>query len=167
MSIIKMKEPEEAEPNITSLIDCLMQCIIFFMMIMSAQYIYGVAIKFPSVGAATKQTEQKKEKDITVYVQSDQIEQDHRLVREGIIKVNGEEVWLGEPTDSATYAHQKEQAYLWVKAKIYDLVEKQGYKKDLIKIQGDMKTYHGKIMKVIDISKECHIDGFSLVPPTS
>lgn len=36
---MKIKTNEEADVNITALIDCLMQCIIFFMVIMSAQYI--------------------------------------------------------------------------------------------------------------------------------
>jgi biopolymer transport protein ExbD len=166
---MKLKTTQEAECNITSLIDCLMQCIIFFMMIMSAQYVYGVAIKFPSVSAAAQKTNQenKQEKDITVYVQADRIEKDHRLIAEGLLKVNGEERYISAPNaDSATQAKQREQAYQWLEYKFYDL-KKQGYKSDMVKIQGDMKTYHGKIMKVIDVAKGVDIKGFSLVPPTN
>ena len=43
---MKLKTDAEADVNITALIDCLMMCIIFFMVIMSAEYTFGVAIKF-------------------------------------------------------------------------------------------------------------------------
>ena len=85
---MKMKTNEEADVNIVSLIDCLMQCIIFFMVIMSAQYVFGVAIKFPHSGAAGKE-DQKEEKNIIVYVQADWLEKGHVIIRDGIIKLNG------------------------------------------------------------------------------
>jgi biopolymer transport protein ExbD len=91
---MKMKTESEADVNITSLIDCLMQCIIFFMVILSAQYIYGVAIKFPPPGGNKEKTEQK-EKRIIVYVQADQIvggpDGKQHVLQDGNMKLNGKE----------------------------------------------------------------------------
>jgi biopolymer transport protein ExbD len=165
---MKLKTKAEADVNITSLIDCLMQCIIFFMMIMSAQYIYGVAIKFPTVGKADNQTAPvKKEKDITVYVQMDEIGKDHKLILESPMKVNDLDIPIDNThvADSAGHIKEQDDMYKRLEWQISELI-KQGYKTDVIKIKGDMKTYHGKVMRVIDIAKNQGIEGFSLIPPS-
>jgi biopolymer transport protein ExbD len=164
---MKIRTDADADVNITALIDCLMQCIIFFMVIMSAQYIFGVAIKFAPPGAPAKQQAQaeKKEKNIMVYVQSDWIEKDHALVRDGVVKLNGEDVALGVSPDSAKREKEREAGYKYIEWKMKDYLEK-GYKKDVLMIRGDMKTYHGKIMKIVDIGKGLKIESFALIPPT-
>lgn len=157
---MKIKTDQEADVNITSLIDCLMQCIIFFMVIMSAQYIFGVAIKFtPAGGKSNKQ--QQEEKNIVVYVQADWLEKNHRMVREGILKLNGEEIPLAVSEDTTKWKAERERAYNYLEYKLGEYI-KQGYKKDVLFIQGDMTAYHGKIMAVIDRGKAEGIEGFAL-----
>jgi biopolymer transport protein ExbD len=166
---IGIKTKAEADVNITSLIDCLMMVIIFFMVIMSAQYIFGVAIKFPSGGGkpqtAAERQKQKEEKNIIVYVSADDIDTGHSLRHDGILKLNGEEILLTVSSDREKWPAEREQAWKGLESEMKKLIDK-GYKKDMLMVQGEMKTYHGKTMKVIDIGKNLEIDGFSLVPPT-
>ncbi|MEW6041891.1 MAG: biopolymer transporter ExbD [Elusimicrobiota bacterium] len=162
---MKIKTKDEADVNVTSLIDCLMQCIIFYMVIMSAQYVFGVAIKFSPGGKGAADKAQKEEKKILVYVESDYIDAGHRIIQEGNIKLNGEEIPLTQSDNPSKWEEEKKQAFDWLQYKIGDLL-KQGYKKDVLTIQADVFAYHGKIMKVIDKGKANKIDGFVLVPPS-
>jgi biopolymer transport protein ExbD len=177
---MKLRTKGEADINITAMIDCLMQCIIFFMAIMSAQYIYGVAIKFPAGGGKPpiKTDQEKVEKYINVYISADQIDTGHVLRKPGILKLNGEEIPLvttPAPAYNAdtsawraaynAWGPEQVKALDYLKAKMQDLLKK-GYKKEMLMIQGEMKTYHYRTMKIIDIGKEIGMDGFSLVPPT-
>ncbi len=151
---MKIKTNEEADVNITSLIDCLMQCIIFFMVIMSAQYVFCVAIK---EGANV----QKEEKSIIVFVQSDYIDKGHLLVRDGIIKINGEEVPLTVTDDRKKWDGERKKAFDYLEYRIKELLG-QGFKKEAIMIQGEMLTYHEKIMMVVDRGKANNVEGFNL-----
>ena len=175
---MKLRTKTEADVNITSMIDCLMMIIIFFMAILSAQYTYGVAIKFPSGGKAQQAAKKEtQEKYINVYIQADLIDEGHALRHPGILKLNGEEIQLVTTPSPTTgdvkewlavfkaWNGEQEKAYLGLRAKMADLV-KQGYKTDMLMIQGEMKTYHEKTLKVIDLGKDIDIQGFSLVPPT-
>ena len=162
---MKIKTDTEADVNITSLIDCLMQCIIFFMVIMSAQYIFGVAIKFPPAGKGEGKANQKEEKNIMVYVQSDWLEKGHYIVRDGTLKINGEEIPLTSSEDRKKWDEERKKAYGYLEYRIGELL-KQGYKKDVLLVQGDMTSYHGKVMQVIDKAKAQGMEGFSLIPPT-
>ncbi|OGS33371.1 MAG: hypothetical protein A2293_08850 [Elusimicrobia bacterium RIFOXYB2_FULL_49_7] len=161
---MKIKTDADADINITAMIDCLMQCIIFFMVIMSAQYVYGIAIKFPAGGKANKDNDEKQEKNILVYVQADWIEQDHKIIQDGILKLNGEEIAMASSEDPKKWDEERERSYKYLEYRMDELV-KQGYKKDVLMIQGDMIAYHGKIMRVIDRGKAVGIKGFSLLPP--
>jgi biopolymer transport protein ExbD len=161
---MKVKTEADADVNIASLIDCLMQCIIFFMVIMTAQYVYGVAIKFPPLSKGKAQQE-KKEKNIVVFVQADAIGANHVLLQEGILKLNGEEIPLTTSEDPKKWDAERKQAWDYMEWKIGELVNKEGYKKDVLIVQGDMTAYHYKIMGVVDKGKANKIEGFSLVPP--
>ena len=166
---MKIKTGEDADVNITALIDCLMQCIIFFMVIMSAQYIFGVAIKFAPPAPASQQqktADEKKEKNVIVYVQADWIDEGHTLIQDGSFKINGEEHGFSRSQDPVAREKERTTAFLWIENRMKTLIEKEGYKKDVMLIQGDMKSYHGKIMKIVDIGKGLGIESFSLVPPT-
>lgn len=165
---MKLKTEGEADVNITSLIDCLMNVIVFFMVIISAQYVFGVAIKFPSGGQAkSAQKQEQKEKNIVVYVSAEWIEQGHYLMKDGSVKLNGEEIPLvvSDREKAQNWPEERKKAWDYLKYQMSELL-KQGYKKEILMVQGEMKTYHGKTMKVIDIGKELGIDGFSLAPPT-
>ena len=67
--------------------------------------------------------------------------------------------------DEASREQERNDGYLRIRPKMYKLVEEQGYKKDNIVIKADLKAYHEKIIKLIDIAKYNNIKGFSLVPP--
>jgi biopolymer transport protein ExbD len=166
---MKIKTDAEADVNITSLIDCLMQCIIFFMVILTAEYIYGVAIKFPPPGKGSKA--EKVEKNIIVYIQSDYLDRaangGHKVIQDGVLKLNGKEIALvTTPLDTSKWNEQRELGFKYLQAKMDSLVKFEGYKKDMLVVQGDMKTYHWKIMRVVDAGKADGIEAFSLVPPT-
>jgi biopolymer transport protein ExbD len=162
---MKIKTDAEADVNITSLIDCLMQCIIFFMVIMTAQYTFGVAIKFAGAGSEGKGPgkKEKVEKNIVVYVQADQIEANHVLVRDGILKLNGEDIGLTYSENHSKWDQERKTAFEYLGGKIAELISA-GYNKDQLIIQGDMLAYHGKVMAVIDQAKANKIAGFTLVP---
>jgi len=161
---LKTRIKESAEVDITPMIDIVFQLIIFFMVVMAIAVVYGVAIKFPPQGS--QKTQQKKEKRLHVYVTRDQIDENHRLIREGILKLNGEEIVLSVSKDSTKRVAERQRGYDDLLYRMDRLLQEEGYKKDLLLIQGDMKTYHGKILRVIDQGKEVGIEGFSLIPPT-
>jgi biopolymer transport protein ExbD len=165
---MRLRTSDEADVNITSLIDCLMQCIIFFMVIMSAEYVFGVAVKFPVIGTKQTSNQQKgpEEKKIVVYVQQDIARPGHIVVQEGVLKLNGEVIGLAVSPDTTKWEAERKRGLDYLRWKMGELV-KEGYKKDVIYIQGDIRTYHGKIMSVIDQAKAVGIDGISLAPPAS
>jgi biopolymer transport protein ExbD len=170
---MKIKTKETADVNITSLIDCLMQCIIFFMVIMSAQYVYGVAIKFAPPNSQKQGEPPKKEKSIIVYVQADYLDRapdgGHLVVQDGILKLNDEEFALvgGEDIkDRSKWPEARQKAFDYLRLKMKKLIVDEGYRKDMLLIRGDNKTYQGKIMSVVDAGKADSIEAFSLIPPS-
>jgi biopolymer transport protein ExbD len=173
---LKSRIGESPEVDLNPMIDIIFQLMIFFMVIMAVAVVFGVAVKFPSGGPANKDN-QKKEKRIAVYVQSDRIESGHVIIQDGILKINDEEIPMTRtpmPTSQdqkewtmvyTKWVEEREKAYEDLEAKMKELLD-QGYKNDVLVIQGDMKTYHGKTMRVIDKGKKLKIDGFSLVTPS-
>lgn len=198
--MIKTKVKEAQEVDITPMIDIVFQLIIFFMVVMAIAVVYGVAIKFPPKSSDNDHKNKKKENRITVTVASDRIMADpltgdQVTIRDGILKLNGEEIAFTKTpysTDQAKFnelystvwPRERKEALDYLQAKMEDLIINQKYKTDIMMIQGDMKSYHGKVMKVIDRGKRVRtgemiddpdnpgqkkekigIDGFSLVPP--
>lgn len=186
--MLKSRVKEASEVDITPMIDMVFQLIIFFMVVMAIAVVYGVAIKFPPPGQAKKSDNQKKEKRITVFVQRDNIRpgQDggHVSVGDGVLKINGEEIALtkSDITNYENWEAERKAGFDELQHLMQKLIDKD-YMTDILYIQGDMKTYHGKIMRVIDRGKRVKIpgktetlpdgsvvdkvgmDGFSLVPP--
>lgn len=167
---MKLKTEEEADINITALIDCLMQCIIFFMVIMSAQYLFGVAVKFPGAGGPAKgNKDQPQEKKVVIYVSPDQVTTGHKQIYEGILKIGDKPIVLSVTPpngDTTKWEAERKRGYDELEYEISKRL-KEGYKKDVVLIQGEMLTYHGKILRVIDRAKAQGMEGFSLVPPGS
>jgi biopolymer transport protein ExbD len=186
MATLKTRMKEAGELDITPMIDMVFQLIIFFMVVMSIAVVYGVAIKFPPPGQKDKREDnEKKEKHVNVYVAPDLITKNHVVMRDGVVKVNGEEIALtdGVLQNYVKWEEQREDAFGELQKRMQKLVE-QGHKSDVLFIQGEMKSYHGKIMRVIDRGKRISVpnqmekdpdtgeerqkmgfDGFSLVPP--
>ncbi len=172
--MIRSRIKQSSEVDLTPMIDIIFQLIIFFMVVMAIAAVYGVAIKFPPPGSSQRDRDKKKEKNMIVYVQSDYIDEGHTLLRDGILKFNGEEIALGHSRDSAARAEERKKGFEWLEFRMREFVKEQGYEKETLIIQGDMKTYHGKVMRVIDCAKKIKapktdstvVTGFSLVPPT-
>jgi biopolymer transport protein ExbD len=163
--MIRTRTGESPEVDLTPMIDVVFQLIIFFMVVMAIAVVYGVAIKFPS-GKSPQEKKPQKEKRLVVYVQADWIEENHQLVQDGILKLNGEDIALvTSVNDPNVWEKQREHGYNYLKGEMGRLIKEEGFKDDMLLIMADVKTYHGKIMKVIDIGKELEIEGFSLVPP--
>lgn len=183
--MLKSRIQEASEVDITPMIDMVFQLIIFFMVVMAIAVVYGVAIKFPPPGPKSNRTNQKKEKQVNVFVQQDRITEDHVVIADGILKINGEEIALTRSplTEYHKWEQERREGFDALQHFMQKLVE-QGHKSDILYIRGDMKSYHGKIMRVIDRGKRIKIpgetetdavtgevrpkygfDGFSLVPP--
>lgn len=183
---MKIRTHENPEVDMTPMIDCVFQLIIFFMVIMAIAVVYGVAIKFPSSGGEGPK-KRTQEKVIRVNVAQDRIyggPDGQVTVADGVLKINGEEI----PLTDGVLGHyeewdgQREKGFDALQYKMQKLVD-EGFKTDVLYIQGDMKSYHGKIMRVIDRGKRVKlpektkdeatgqvvnkygIEGFSLVPP--
>ncbi len=161
---MKTRVQEAQEVDMTPMIDIVFQLIIFFMVVMAIAAVYGVAIKFPPPGSPKSQAQSQKEKRIIVVVKADWIAENHAIRRDGILKINGEEIPLAHSKDRSKWQKEREKGYKTLRYKMKEFLD-EGYKKDMIIIKGDIKTYQKKIMKVIDQAKEVGIDGFSLVPP--
>lgn len=171
MASVKSRVREADEVDITPMIDIVFQLIIFFMVVMAIAVVYGVAIKFPPPGQKGQKST-KKEKNIVVYVGQDRITTDHVITQDGVLKINGEEIPFTRTPFTAgsfesvykTWQKEREEALDLLQEKMKELID-QGYKTDVLMVQGDMKSYHGKIMRVIDRGKREDIKGFSLIPP--
>ena len=187
--MIRSKIEEAGDIDITPMIDMVFQLIIFFMLVMSIAVVYGVAIKFPPPGHGDDKAEKgPKKKHVNVYVQQDLITNQRGqqvVIRDGILKINGEEIVLtdGDVKNFNQWDDQREKGFDELQIKMSKLIEEK-YQTDVLFIQGDMKSYHGKIMQVVDRGKRVRIpgetevdsetgqvrdkygfDGFSLVPP--
>ncbi|MBD3242143.1 MAG: hypothetical protein GF331_16245 [Chitinivibrionales bacterium] len=183
--MLKSRIQEASEVDITPMIDMVFQLIIFFMVVMAIAVVYGVAIKFPPRGEGKPKSDGENKKRVNVYVQQDRITENHVVIRDGILKINGEEIALTRSplTEYLKWEQERKEGFDALQHHMQRLIEK-GYETDILYIQGDMKSYHGKVMRVIDRGKRVKIpgetevdsksgevrqkygiDGFSLVPP--
>jgi biopolymer transport protein ExbD len=162
--MIKSKIKQSEEVDITPMIDIVFQLIIFFMVVMAIAVVYGVAIKFPA-GNNKKNRSDKKQKNIVVYVQADWIDKGHYIRQIGHLKINNEEISLQRSDNRTEWDTHRKEGYDMLEYKMRELIE-EGYNDSLLVVQGEMKTYHDKIMRVVDRGKRIGIEGFSLVPPT-
>lgn len=160
---------ELPEVDMTPLIDCVFQLVIFFILIMSVDQVFGISIKFTVVSsggqaAGVKKKEQQL-KPIQVWVGPDNYTEGHRLLSEGYLKVNGEPVALGVDKDSAkaVLQHEKGMDYLY-KRLLYFTHNKELKYDTSLTVSGEVNTYHGKIVEVVDQAKKAGLKGFSLVP---
>jgi len=195
---IKTRSTDADEVDITPMIDIVFQLIIFFMVIMAIAVVYGVAIKFPPKSRSNKPPKgAQNEKRIVVTVKEDRITADpksgrHIVLKDGILKIGDEEIAMTKtPYSLENYREvwlkwekERKEALDYLQAKMEELIVKKNYKTDILLVRGDMKTYHGKVMMVIDRGKRVQtgemeddpenpgqkkekigISGFSLVPP--
>jgi biopolymer transport protein ExbD len=161
-----MRKPEEVD--ITPMIDIVFQLIIFFMVAMSIAMVYGISIKFPSGGASKKppKVESKDmEKVVAIYVARDYYNHKHQIQRDGILKLNEVTIPLWDGEEPKNRKAQRDKGYKYLREQLRYLVKSEKYNREKMFIRGDIDTYHGKIVKVIDQGKASGIHGFSLVPP--
>lgn len=158
----KVRETEELD--ITPMIDCVFQLILFFMVIIALVVVVGIAIRFPE--AQGKNRDRKKPKKILyAYVQRDRIDPEHNIISDGVVKVVKKDFLLSSAQDSAARAKEYKESFEAIKAEINRLIKEEEFKSDQIIITGDVTSYHWKIVKLIDLAKQCGVKGFSLTPP--
>ncbi len=158
------------EVDITSMIDVVFQLIIFFMVAMSMAMVYGIAIKFPPNVKSAANQKKSTEKQIIVYMGADYFDKDHNIIRDGELKINGEIVPLGYSDQSTQegrkkFLSERRDGFRYLRDKMRHLVKIEGYKGDMLNINGDMITYHEKMVSIIDQGKAAGIKGFALNPP--
>lgn len=167
---MKRRRIEVQEMDITPMIDIIFQLIIFFMVAMSIAMVYGISIKFPPNVKSNAKSKQSNEKRLMVYMSADHFDSKHNIIRDGELKLNGEIIPLGyaaqnTPEGKKEFLEQRRRGFDYLRQKMRHLIQKKGYKKDILSINGDMITYHEKIMTIVDQGKASGIKGFSLSPP--
>jgi biopolymer transport protein ExbD len=170
MGMKRRKAAASDEIDITPMIDIVFQLIIFFMVAMSIAMVYGISIKFPPNVKTDDKPKESREKRILVYMGADLFDKDHNILRDGELKINDEVVPLGyspqnTPDGRKKFFTERREGFKYLRDKMRFLVKEEGYKDDVLAINGDMVTYHGKIMSVVDQGKAAGIKGFSLSPP--
>jgi biopolymer transport protein ExbD len=165
--LIKRRD-EAPEVDMSPMIDVVFQLIIFFMVVLSLAAVFGIIIKFPQQ-AASQQKNQSQEKILTVFIYQDWIEPGgptgHNVIQDGDIKLVDETVQLWISGDPKTRDQDREVAFKYIRDKMKWLIDEKGFKKDMLVIKGDVKTYHWKVVKIIDNAKSLGITGYSLAPP--
>ena len=161
----KKRSYEALKTDLTPMIDVCFLLIIFFMLILSIKQVYGIAIKFP-FGKPPQQKKEKEVKPILIWVGPDNYDQHHNILTEGYLKLNGEPIALASSEDSlaALEEHDKGMKYLREKLQFFQENRKVLYD-TVMNITGEVNSYHGKIVEVIDQGKRAGVKGFSLVPP--
>jgi len=169
MALKRRRAAVTEEIDITPMIDIVFQLIIFFMVAMSIAMVYGISIKFPPSVQPAKE-KKSKEKRIMVYMGYDVFDKDHNIIRDGELKINNEVVPLGYSPQNTKkgkkkFLKERQNGFKYLRDKMRYLIKEEGYKNDILAISGDMITYHGKIMAIVDQGKAAGIKGFSLSPP--
>lgn len=167
------KRKIEAEVDLTPMIDCVFQLIIFFMVALSLAVVYGIVIKFPLIPQnAQKQQKGKEERIIVVHIGQDWIKRygtdrfhAHKTLQDGDLKLCGQPIQLWVTGDEKTRDDDRNKAWDYLEKQMAYLINAKGFKKDRMIIKGDVKTYQWKVVKVIDIAKKIGIESYSLTPP--
>ena len=163
---MRRRTSEPPEIDITPMIDCVFQLILFFMVIIALVVVMGIAIRFPESQQPERSKKESQEKTLFAYVEKDLFDENHSIIRDGLVKIGAKEfAFHVTAKDSAGQDKQYTKTFDQIKAEIKRLVKEEGYKDDQILITGDVISYHWKIVKIIDLAKQCDVKGFSLVPP--
>ncbi len=167
MAMKRRRSLSDEEPDITPMIDVVFLLIIFFMVAMSIAMVYGISIKFPINNSSKNDSkESKSKKIITVFMEADQFDKDHKITYDGFIKLNGEEIALGtDDKDRKKFLAERKRGFLYLKQQMRDLIKNKGYSNESLTIKGDVLAHHSKIVTIIDMGKAAGIKGFSLTPP--
>ncbi len=157
---------EALETDLTPMIDICFQLIIFFMLIMSIKQVYGIAIKFPQGGPPPKERKAQQIKPITIWVGPDQYTAGHQILQEGYLKINGEPVGLGSSKEPETATKEREQGMKYLEEKLeYFRTSTKPVYDSVMTVTGEVNSYHGKIVDVVDRGKKAKLKGFNLLPP--
>lgn len=162
---VTRKQRDVAELDITPMIDCVFQLIMFFMVIIALVVVIGIAIKFPESQGKDKDKSKSKEKVLAAHVGKDRINSEHQIQKHGIIKICGKDFFIDAYPDSVEQAAEYDKKFKDMENEIKRLINDEEYKKDMIAITGDITAYHWKIVRIIDIAKKNDVKGFSLTPP--
>lgn len=153
------------ELDVTPMIDAVFQLILFFMVIIALVVVVGIAIRFPEANDSGRSKKESKEKVLFAYVAKDRIDMMHHIKKYGAIKIVNKDFQLEVMPDSIAQAKEYKKVFKKMKEEIQRLIDEEKYKKDQIIVTGDMTAYQWKIVKIIDLAKQCGVDRFSLTPP--
>jgi biopolymer transport protein ExbD len=148
------KEKPEVDVDLTPMIDCIFNLLIFLMCINTISIIVGISIKVPK---GPPQAPRRVEKQLKVCFAEDQITTGHKVVKEGVIKLNGVRVDLKNYCQILRHMRKR-------------------IPKEVLIIEAEKKVYHGKVVKIMDLTqKEILLEGakkgkkkkviFSFSPP--
>ncbi|MFP4522429.1 MAG: ExbD/TolR family protein [Fibrobacterota bacterium] len=169
MAMKRRKPHEPDEVDITPMIDIVFQLIIFFMVIMSIAMVFGISIKFPPPGKGKDQPKSKESKTLLVYIGNDKVDQNHNILINGDLRLNGESIPLGYKYDLSNKkerSFRNDSGFIYLEKKMEYLIKSKGYKNKVLTIKGENTTYHGKVIRVIDAGKAVRCSTFALMPPS-
>ncbi len=157
---------EPLETDLTPMIDVTFQLIIFFMLILSIRQVYGIAIKFPPPSKTPPPKTENQAKPIFIWVGPDEYTVGHKVSRDGYIKLNDEPISLGRSEDTASRSKEREEGMEFLEKQIEWLLSgKTGKYDTVMTVSGEVNSYHGKIVQVIDRGKKAGVKGFNMAPP--
>jgi biopolymer transport protein ExbD len=134
--------------DLTPMIDCVMNLVIFFMIINAIVTILGMTLKKPR---EVPQSPAVVEKTVEVYIGEDKITaipdgSGHKILEHGVIKLNGEEVTFEE-----------------FRSRLKEELDRVRVKSLVIK--AEKKAHHWKVIKIMDLAKDVEREiSFSLQP---
>lgn len=147
---LNLKKVKSSGPviDLTPMIDCIMNLFIFLMCISAVTVIIGITIKVPPPSPDVF-SQPSIEENLEVFLYQDIIMKGHKIIEEGIIKLNGRRVSIEDFVNRLA-------------------LEKQRIGKDFLVIKGQDKVYHYKVVKIMDLAKteKVGIKSFTLEPPT-
>lgn len=132
---LRKREPwGNTDIDLTPMIDCIFNLLIFLMCINTISIIVGISIKIPDDNPFSNQ-QPKIEQQLKISFSEDEITTEHKVVKEGVIKLNGVKV------DFKSY----EEIFQYQRKRI---------PKDLLIIEAENKVYHGNIIKIMDMTQK-------------
>ncbi|MFH1612794.1 MAG: biopolymer transporter ExbD [bacterium] len=135
MNLRKRERWGNTEIDLTPMIDCIFNLLIFLMCINTISIIVGISIKIPSDDNSFLNQPAKVEQQLKICFMEDEITTGHKIVKEGVIKLNGVKVDLKNYEEIFQYQRKR-------------------IPKNLLIIEAENKVYHGVIIKIMDITQK-------------
>ena len=151
MTLREKDKSRSPEVDLTPMIDCVFNLLIFFMVINTMASIIGIKIDLPGEGGPSQPGAETLEVQIYHDVLRIDPERGPEIARKGILRVNGQATNLEQLAN-----------------KIHYVVSRMAEKQDTLAIKADARTLHGTVVEVMDKAQDepAHIKKFSLSEPS-